>query len=983
MDLLPLWCQKRKRGRVQGFPDPRLFILIWIERDMKIPAATYRLQFNPSFGFKEAREIIVYLSELGISSIYASPIFKARKGSLHSYDVVNPNELNPELGSVEDFRELIEELKDHDMSWVQDIVPNHMGYDSQNEILMDVLENGKTSSYLKFFDIEWDHPYESMNGRLLAPFLGRLYGESLEDGEIQVKYEENGFTVNYYDLKFPIKIESYLNVITYRLNTLEKRLGEDHSDFIKLLGIFYSLKNLPAPKEDAIERYNQIRFIKRMLWELYTRNRDIRRFIDGNIKIFNGERGNPESFSLIDSLLSEQNFRLSFWKVAAEEINYRRFFNINELISLKVEEEDVFNHSHSLIFKMVEEGQFTGLRIDHIDGLNDPTSYLKRLKDKVGDTYIVVEKILDIKEDLPNFWVIQGTTGYEFLNNVNGIFCDMKNEKEFSKIYLGFTGLAISYEDLVAERKRLIIGKHMAGDIDNLAHMMKRISGRHRHGSDITLYGLRRALVEVMALFPVYRTYINQDVFSERDKSYIKEAVKKAMQTNPGLLNELDFIEQFLLVKFGEYLSEDAKRECIDFIMRFQQYTGPLMAKGFEDTTLYVYNRLLSLNDVGGDPYRFGIAPREFHDFNKNRVKLWPNTMNTTSTHDTKRGEDVRARINVLSEIPEEWKAKIKKWSRLNRGKKKIINHKSIPDMNDEYFLYQTLIGALPFYEEDYPIFIGRLKDYIIKAIREAKVHTAWIKPDTDYEQAFISFIDEILKPSEQNQFLKEFLPFQKRVAYYGIFNSLSQTLLKITSPGVADLYQGTELWDLNLVDPDNRRPVDFENRKRFLRKIKEKGKKDILNLINELISTKKDGIIKLFLIYKALNARAKRKELFEKGDYISIQVGGKYKGHIVAFARRKEKSWAITIVSRLLTYLIKENEYPIDERIWEDTHILIPKGANYLWRDAFTNQIIKCEKTLSIAKVLTHFPVALLISEEKESKQQGSSTLLLRDTKH
>jgi (1->4)-alpha-D-glucan 1-alpha-D-glucosylmutase len=936
---------------------------------MRIPEATYRLQFNPSFGFKEARKIIEYLSELGISSIYASPIFKPRKGSLHGYDIADPNKLNPELGSIEDFEELIKESKNYAMDWLQDIVPNHMTYCGENEMLMDILENGKASSYFKFFDIEWNHPYESMKGRLLAPFLGRLYGESLEDGEIQLKYDENGFTVNYYDLKFPIKIESYLNIITYRLNTLEKRLGEDHTDFIKLLGIFYSLKNLPAPREDVIERRNQIRFIKRMLWELYTGNREVKGFIDENIKIFNGEKGNPESFSLIDSLHSEQNFRLSFWKVASEEVNYRRFFSINDLISQKVEDEDVFNHIHSLIFKLVEEGKFTGLRIDHIDGLNDPTIYLRRLKDKTGDTYIVVEKILDFKEELPSFWLVQGTTGYEFLNYVNEIFCDMKNEKEFNEIYLGFTGLTISYEDLVAEKKRLIMGKHMAGDIDNLAHMMKGISGRHRHGSDITLYGLRRALVEVMALFPVYRTYINQDVFSERDESYIKEAVKRAMHTNPGLLNELDFIEQFLLVKFGEYLSEDAKRECIDLIMRFQQHTGPLMAKGFEDTTLYVYNRLLSLNDVGGNPNKFGISIKELHDFNKKRTNLWPYTMNTTSTHDTKRGEDVRARINVLSEIPEEWEANIKRWTKLNEKKKKVINGKNIPDKNDEYFLYQTLIGAFPFYEEEYSTFVERIKNYIIKAVREAKVHTAWIKPDMDYEEAFISFIDEILKKTDKNRFLKEIAPLQKRVGYYGIFNSLSQTLLKITSPGVPDFYQGTELWDLNLVDPDNRRPVDFEKRKEFLREIKEKEKKDILNLISELISTKEDGRIKLFLIYRVLKAKSERKELFEKGDYISIEVGGKYKGHVIAFARRKERSWAITIVSRLLTYLMKEDECPIGERIWKDTCIFIPESAPSFWKDVFTDRVIKGEKTLMVGEVLKHFPVTLLLGEEKENK--------------
>ena len=933
----------------------------------RIPNATYRLQFNPSFGFKEAREIVEYLYELGISDIYASPIFKARKGSLHGYDVVDPNKLNPELGTVEDFEELIKELKNRRIGWIQDIVPNHMSYSGENEILMDVLENGKDSLYLKFFDIEWNHPHEGIRGRLLAPFLGRLYGESLEDGEIQLRYDENGFAVSYYDLKFPIKLESYLSIFTHRLNTLKKRLGEDHPDFIKLLGIFYSVKNLPASRENITERYNQIKFTKRMLWELYTKNHEIKRLIDENIKIFNGEKGNPESFNLLDSSLSEQNFRLSFWKVATEEINYRRFFNINELISLRIEDEAVFNHTHSLIFKLIEEGKFTGLRIDHIDGLYDPTNYLKKLREKLGEIYIVVEKILDLEEELPYFWPVYGTTGYEFMNYLNGIFCNKRNEKAFDKMYSSFTGSTIPYEDLVAEKKRLIIGKHMAGDIDNLAHLMKKISSRYRHGSDITLYALKRALVEVMALFPVYRTYVSEDIFSEADQSYIKEAVRKAIHTTPGLLNELDFIEQFLLVKFGDYLSVEEKNQCIYFIMRFQQFTGPLMAKGFEDTTLYVYNRLISLNEVGGNPNKFGISLEEFHHFNKKRVELWPHSLNATSTHDTKRGEDIRARINVLSEIPKEWEANIKRWNKLNEKKKKVINGNSVPDKNDECFLYQTLIGAFPFYEEEYDNFVIRIKDYMIKAVREAKVHTNWLKPDTNYEEVFISFIDEILKPSEKNKFLKELLPFWKKVAFYGIFNSLSQLLIKITSPGVPDFYQGTELWDLNLVDPDNRCPVDFEKRKRLLRDIKKKENEDILNLINELISTKEDGRLELFLIYKALTARSERKELFEKGDYIAIEINGKYKEHVVAFGRNLENAWAITIAPRLLTSLIKEGEYPLGQQVWSDTYIVLPESFPSLWNDAITAHMLEGEKALTIGEILKHFPVALLLTDEEK----------------
>jgi (1->4)-alpha-D-glucan 1-alpha-D-glucosylmutase len=586
------------------------------------------------------------------------------------------------------------------------------------------------------------------------------------------------------------------------------------------------------------------------------------------------------------------------------------------------------------------------------------------LRENLGELYLVVEKILNVEEDIPHFWPVHGTTGYEFMNYVNGIFCDRSNEKTFDKIYSSFIDSTITYEDLVAEKKRLIIGRYMAGDIDNLAHFMKRVSSKHRHGSDITLYGLRRALVEIMALFPVYRTYIGQDVFSERDEIYIKEAVKKAMHTNPGLLNELDFIEQFLLVRFGDYLSEEEKNQCIHFIMRFQQFTGPLMAKGFEDTTLYIYNRLLSLNEVGGNPNKFGISLEEFHRFNKKRAELWPHSMNATSTHDTKRGEDIRARMNVLSEIPKEWEMNIKRWTRLNKKIKKLVNGKIVPDKNDEYFLYQTLIGALPFYEDEYNNFVARIKNYMIKAVREAKLHTNWLKPDTDYEEAFISFIDESLKPSNKNQFLKELLTFQNRVAFYGIFNSLSQILIKITSPGVPDFYQGTELWDLNLVDPDNRSPVDFEKRKGLLRDIKKKEKEDILNLINELISTKEDGKIELFLIYKALKARNEKKELFEKGNYTPIEVNGKYKDHIVAFGRNLENTCAITIVPRLLTYLIKKGECPLDQQIWGDTHISLPEGFPSLWKDAITASTLECEKTLPVGKILKHFPVTLLLTE-------------------
>jgi (1->4)-alpha-D-glucan 1-alpha-D-glucosylmutase len=932
----------------------------------RIPIATYRLQFNPSFRFKDAAAVVHYLHELGISDIYASPIFKSRQGSTHGYDVVDMNQLNPEIGGMEGFEELAGALSDQGMGWLQDIIPNHMAYAYENEMLRDVLENGESSPYYTFFDIEWDHPYEGIRGRLLAPFLGRFFGEALERGEIRLRYDRSGIMITYYGLCFPLKAESYASILTYALDNLERGLGGDNPDFIMLLHILEVLKNLSSGRAEG-ERHDHLRFVKRRLWELYTNSTEIKEHIDEAIRAFNGEAGSPESFNLLDALLSEQRYRLSFWKVATEEINYRRFFNINELICLRMEDEAVFNTTHSLIFRLITEERITGLRIDHIDGLYDPAGYLKRVRDRAGDIFLVVEKILDSRESLPSHWPVQGTTGYDFLNHLNGIFCHMRHQGAFNRMYDRFAGLRASFGELVSEKKRLIMGKHMAADVDNLALLMKGVSGRYRHGGDITLYGLRRALVEVMAQFPVYRTYVSHDTRIERDEQYIREAVDKAEQSNPGLANELAFIEKFLLLRFDDYLAEQDKGPWVDFAMRFQQFTGPLMAKGFEDTVLYVFNRLLSLNEVGGNPDIFGISLNEFHEFIKKRAALWPYTLNATSTHDTKRGEDVRARINVLSELPQEWRRNVREWGRLNREKKKKLKGVPVPDGNDEYFLYQTLIGALPFERQEYPAFIERLRGYLVKSVREAKVHTAWLKPDTNYEDAFIAFAEEILAPSKQNQFLKEFLPFQKKVAHYGILNSLSQVLIKITSPGVPNFYQGTELWDLNLVDPDNRRGVDFENRMRLLRNIIAGARQDILRLIDEMLSNKEDGRIKLFVIYRALQARMNHRFLFQEGRYIPLKAAGKHRDHIISFARSREKKWAVTIAPRFLTSLIGEGELPLGSEVWGDTSIVLPEGMSALWRDAMSGQVVECRKDLRVGDILKYVPVSLLMGEEEK----------------
>lgn len=920
---------------------------------MKIPVSSYRIQFNPSFGFEHALEIVPYLSELNISFIYASPIFKPRKGSTHGYDIVDTNQLNPELGTQEEFEKLGDKLDELHMGWLQDIVPNHMAYDRQNRLLMDIMESGENSAYRLFFDIQWDHPYESIKGKILAPFLGDFFGESLERGEIQLSYDQNGFFVNYYDITFPLKIESYASILSHGLRNLKRKIGE-HPDYTKLLGILYVLRT-PL---DGEEEYDKPGFVKRMLWELYVRNKDIKEYIDYNVTLFNGTVGEPESFNLLEDLLMEQLFRLSFWKVATEEINYRRFFNINELICLRTEDEEVFNHTHSLVFNLLDKGKFSGVRVDHIDGLYDPTDYLKKLREK--SDYIIVEKILEPEEELPSFWPVEGTTGYDFVYYVNNIFCRRENEEEFDRIYSNFTGLNASYGELLSEKKRLIIGKHMAGDVENLALLLKNISSKYRHGSDKTLYGIKRALVEIMAQFPIYRTYTNRDVSRNEDRGYIKEAVRKARRKLPDLQHELSYIQDFLLLELWDSLDEEEKQEYIRFVMKFQQFTGPLMAKGFEDTFLYVYNRFISLNEVGGEPEQFGISLKRFHDFNQKRTTT-PHTLNATSTHDTKRGEDVRARLNVLSEMPHEWEEIVKEWAEINRGQKREVERVEFPDKNDEYFLYQTLVGAYPFDPKEHPEFTQRIKEYIIKAIREAKIYTAWIKPDSDYEGAFVSFVKRILEPGENNRFLRSFVPFVDKISYLGVFNSLSQTIIKITAPGIPDFYQGTELWDLNLVDPDNRRPVDFEKKKKLLQQIK--GTEDIPGLVQELLPSFKDGRIKLFLIQRALKARKENIEVFQNGDYIPLEVKGKYMDHIIAFARRHEHQWAITLAPRFLSSLIGENEYPLGS-IWEDTHIVLPTELGLL-EDSITGSEIKNGEKLMVGDVLKYFPVALLLGEK------------------
>ncbi len=926
----------------------------------RIPSATYRIQFNPSFRFRDALGIVDYLRDLGISDLYASPVFRARKGSSHGYDVVDMASLNPELGGIGDLTELSGKLRSRGMGWIQDIVPNHMSFDGENPFLIDLLEHGPRSAYAHFFDIVWDHPLESIRGRLLTPFLGSHYGEVLDRGEIRLHYGERGFFISYFDTSLPLRIETYADILTLGLENLREKLREDSPTLIKFLGILYALQGT-EPHEGDVSLQSKAQFIRRVLWELYSISTDVREHVDANVAAYNGPPGDLASATLLDRLLARQWFRLAYWKVATEEVNYRRFFNINQLISLNVEKEEVFEATHALVLKLIEDGRVTGLRVDHIDGLRDPAGYLDRLRQRAGDVYLVVEKILDQGERLPSQWPVEGTTGYDFMNALNDLFCEGRNRRSLNKVYYTFTRMRSSYDAIVYEKKKLIIEKHMAGDVDNLTVLLKSLASRDRYGSDMTRQGLRRALVEIMACFPVYRTYVTPSSLTAEDRRSIGTAVETARDRNPGLAHELNYIEKFLLLETG---AEGEEREAVAaFVMRFQQFTGPLMAKGVEDTALYVYNRLLSQNEVGGSPDSLGIRRSEFHRFNRLRAKLGPHSLNATSTHDSKRGEDARARINVLSEMPARWEEVLKRWSRLNRPFKHTARGKEMPDRNDEYLLYQTLLGTFPPEGRLSGEYLERIRDYAVKAVREAKVHTAWITPDIEYEDAIQRFIEKILDDSANHDFINDFLGFQERVAFFGALNSLSQTLLKAASPGIPDYYQGSELWDLNLVDPDNRRPVDFEKRKALLAELVRREGGDLEGLISDLLGSLPDGRAKLFLTRRTLVAREKHLDVFRDGDYLRLRSAGGKSAHVIAFARRLGERWIIAAASRLHVSLVEPGTVPCGAAVWADTSVVLPAGAPSAWQDAVSDRFLEGSERLPLAEVFARFPGAVLVA--------------------
>lgn len=909
----------------------------------RVPRATYRIQFNAGFTFVDAKGIASYLAELGISDVYASPILRARQGSSHGYDVVDANALNPELGSDEDFNALHEELQQRQLGLLLDVVPNHMAASSENAWWMSVLENGEHSRFLHYFDIDWAPvvSHGQTSTKVLLPILGKPYGEALEGQEIQLHFDIDGFFFTYFDKRLPLAPGSYGQALRECVEALPRD------------GVAIELREL-VENDDSVPNS---RFLKETLWRIYEQDEKFRNALDAAIVRINGQASHAGSFNALDALLDAQAYRLAYWRIASEKINYRRFFDVTDLVGVRVENPEVFEARNRRTLELIAEGKVTGLRIDHIDGLYDPIGYIRKLQMRLVDNesgdespgnrfYIVLEKILKHGEELARGFPVSGTTGYDFLDSVNALFVDPAGLQHLDRFYGNFTGLTETFDDVCYERKRQIIHELFSGEMRALGKQLGAVAMPDRNARDFAPVELTAALTEVTACMRVYRTYIREEEIGEADRRYIHEAIKEARVRSGTSIDArlFTFLERVLLVDPPSYVASE-REHWLAFVMRWQQFTGRVMAKGVEDTAFYNYNRLISLNEVGGDPGRSWTVDGldEFHARNAEMQRLWPHTMNTTATHDTKRSEDVRARINTLSEIAPQWERRVRRWSKMNAP----LLRDGIPHPNEELLIYETLVGIWPLIQKEMPGVRERLRQYLEKAAREAKTHTSWIAPDATYEEALLGFADAIL---DDQTFCGGFTRFQKRVAFYGFLNSLFQVVLKATAPGAPDFYQGTELWDFSLVDPDNRRPVDYERRKAMLKKMKAAAEKQSLS-IKELLRRWHDGRIKMFVTWKVLDARAHHAEAFRDGTYEPIDAGA----NVCSFVRRHRDDAVLVAVPRQVASLVKPGILPIGA-VWRDATL----AASGRWRNLFTGEEHEGPQ-IALSRLFATFPMAVL----------------------
>lgn len=920
---------------------------------MNNPVATYRLQFHSEFTFDAFERIIPYLQKLGVSTIYASPVFEATPGSTHGYDGVNPHRINPEIGTEKQLKAISQKLKQSNTGWLQDIVPNHMGFHQNNPWLMDLMEKGKLSLYANFFDAVWTSPL-FRDEPLMVPFLGNSLEEVIGAGELKVAYQpQQGLVLQYFDNYYPLSPATYLDLLQVTENDI----------FNPFQSLIKPIKGLATTTEAGTYALKWTALKQKFIKTLSAA--EAQPYLDQRLEAVNGDK------DLLRQLATAQAYRLCSWQETDQSINFRRFFTVNSLICLNIQDKAVFDHFHQMIKHLVEAGVFQGLRIDHIDGLYDPAQYLERLRELAGkDTYIVAEKILEQGEELPTSWPLQGTSGYDFLAQLNNLLTNTSAKKRFTNFYKDLVGDEQPVHEQIAKKKAYILFEHMGGELDNLYQLFKKLRlSDKKIVTGISAEVMKGAIGQLLIQCPVYRYYGNQLPLSHQEYDDVKAMFKKAKKDKPEHKSALNLLELVLLEK-PKLGNADYNQRALQFYQRLMQFSGPIMAKGVEDTLMYTYNRFIGHNEVGDAPDAFGVSVNEFHDLMLERQKQWPLAINGTSTHDTKRGEDVRARLNVLTDLSKTWIKTVKKWAEVNADLK--VN--AAPDANDEYFIYQTLIGAHPMPGQPEDDIENRLQEYLTKALREAKVNSNWAKPNEDYEKATLGFAAALL--DKDSEFWKSFQAFHQRIADYGIINSLAQVLLKFTCPGVPDVYQGCELWDFSLVDPDNRRPVDYEQRAAYLDDIIA-HQNNPASLLEQLWQNRYNAQIKQWLTYTLFQERKEAPELFAKANYIPLKIKGAYKEYVMAFARQHQQHWYITVVPLHLAELCQDQGRTLENLKWKNTRVILPPQAPASFKNLLSGAEGRVnEDGIRVKDIFSQLPMALLKMQHPDNNR-GAGILM------
>jgi malto-oligosyltrehalose synthase/4-alpha-glucanotransferase len=909
------------------------------------PVSTYRIQFHKDFTFVHLERIIPYLRDLGIKTLYASPIFEATPGSTHGYDGLNPHRINPEIGTEEDLRRVSKSLKEAGIAWLQDIVPNHMAFDPRNPWLMDVLEKGRQSQYAGFFDIAWNSAlYE---GKLMVPFLGSTLEEVIQKGELKLTWHNGYLALQYYDSIYPVNLRTYERVLSCN--------DQQSNDAVRqLLPQIHDLHT----QEEAVAYSAGVHELKLQLGALM-KNETVRHYVQGCMNVVN-QHGDQ-----LAQVATEQYYRLCHWQETDRQINFRRFFTVNGLICLNIQDQQVFDHFHQYIKKLMDEGIFQGLRVDHIDGLYAPGEYLERLKALCGgDPYVVVEKILEPGESLPTNWAVKGNTGYDFLSMVNNLLTYRESEEAFTQYYYGLAEEQQSVHQQIRNKKAFILYHHMGGELENLYQLLMQLNlVQEEQLGSLTGEQTRHAIGALLVHIPVYRFYGSALPLQADEALAVENIFSRIRQSEPELAAAVDLLEWVLLRKPLEG-DEEYNVRAAQFYQRCMQFSGPLMAKGVEDTLMYTFNRFIGHNEVGDAPEPFGCTVADFHEMMKARQEQWPLSINTTSTHDTKRGEDVRARLNVLTDLGEEWLQKVDEWRKLTKGLKKG----AAPDINDEYFIYQVICGTFPMPGEDEDSFQERINEYLQKALREAKRHSNWTAPNEEYENAAKDFAQKLL--DKNGAFWKSFSEWQQKIVDAGILNSLVQLTLKFTCPGVPDVYQGTELWDLSFVDPDNRRPADYQKRSKWLNSLTTGPAPGWPQLWNDRYS----GKIKLWLTHKLQQLRQSFTRIFSEGEYMPLEVKGQYGSNVLAFIRKhRNKSCLVAVPLHMAGQTSMDNILSFD---WKDTRIVLPPEASGEWTSAFTSGTETAEGSLAVQDIFAQFPLAFFTHEAPPS-DRGAGILL------